>query len=49
MKKELNLKVVTIGTPDISSLPEWEKKVFYSTLLNRILELAGKKENDKEK
>lgn len=40
------LKVVTIGTPDIAALQESERRLFFETLYARVLELAKeKKEN----
>ena len=37
--KEQTIGVVTTGTSSICELPESEAKVFYATLLARILEL----------
>ena len=34
-----DLKVFSVGQPSVSSLSESEQKVFYITLLTRILEL----------
>jgi hypothetical protein len=40
--KKKECKVTTIGKPNIKALSESERAVFYSTLLQRILELAEK-------
>ena len=37
--KTTNFTVTVTGKADISSLPEYEKRIFYSALLNRITEL----------
>ena len=37
--KTTNFTVTVTGKADISSLPEYEKRIFYSTLLSRITEL----------
>lgn len=44
LKTELEIEVV--GTPDITALPDSERRLFFETLLMRVLELAkDKKEN----
>ena len=46
-----DLKVFSVGQPSVSSLSESEQKVFYITLLTRILELRKQqleKEEDNE-
>ena len=46
-----DLKVFSVGQPSVSSLSESEQKVFYITLLTRILELRKQqleKEEDKD-
>ena len=37
--KTTNFTVIVTGKADITSLPEYEKRIFYSALLNRITEL----------
>ena len=37
--KTTDIKVITIGKADISSLPQYEQTVFFSALLKRINEL----------
>lgn len=37
--KTTNFTVTVTGKADISSLPEYEKRIFYSALLRRITEL----------
>ena len=37
--KTTNFTVTVTGKADISSLPEYEKRIFYSALLSRITEL----------
>lgn len=37
--KTTNFTVIVTGKADISSLPEYEKRILYSALLNRITEL----------
>ena len=37
--KTTNFTVTVTGKADISSLPEYEKQIFYSALLSRITEL----------
>ena len=37
--KTTNFTVTVTGKADISSLPEYEKRIFYSALLSRISEL----------
>ena len=37
--KTTNFTVIVTGKADISSLPEYEKRIFYSALLSRITEL----------
>lgn len=46
-----DLKVFSVGQPSVNSLSESEQKVFYITLLTRILELRKQqleKEEDNE-
>lgn len=45
-QKKLDLKVETIGEPNVAVLPEAEQHTFFETLLNRITEL--KAEDDKK-
>lgn len=45
-QKKLDLKVETIGEPNVAALPEAEQHTFFETLLNRIKEL--KAEDDKK-
>ena len=37
--KTTNFTVIVTGKADIYSLPEYEKRIFYSALLSRITEL----------
>ena len=37
--KTTNFTVIVTGKADITSLPEYEKRIFYSALLSRITEL----------
>ena len=37
-KKQINLKVTTVGEPDICKLSESEQKAFYVSMLMRILD-----------
>lgn len=37
-KKQVNLKVTTVGEPDICKLSESEQKAFYVSMLMRILD-----------
>ena len=37
------LKVIAVGTPDISNLPDSEQRLFFETLYVRVLELAKDK------
>ena len=39
MSKKHNFKVTHVGKPSITDLPKSEQKVFFSTLLDRILDL----------
>ena len=39
MSKKHNFKVTHVGKPSITDLPKSEQKVFFSTLLVRILDL----------
>ena len=39
MSKKHSFKVTHVGKPSITDLPKSEQKVFFSTLLNRILDL----------
>jgi len=39
-RTQQELEVIAIGEPDIESLPEGERAVFYTTLLKRLEELA---------
>ena len=39
MTKKHSFKVTHIGKPSITDLPQSEQKVFFSTLLDRILDL----------
>ena len=34
------LEVVTVGTPDITALSDDERRVFFETIMARVLELA---------
>lgn len=45
-QKKLDLKVETIGEPNVAVLPEAEQHTFFETFLNRITEL--KAEDDKK-
>ena len=40
LKTELELEVVTVGTPDITALSDDERRVFFETIMARVLELA---------
>ena len=48
MKKTGILNIEFIGTTDLDSLPESERKTFYSTLLARIQELYQNGKTDKK-
>lgn len=37
-RKQVNLKVTTVGEPDICKLSESEQKAFYVSMLMRILD-----------
>lgn len=37
-RKQVNLKVTTVGEPDICNLSESEQKAFYVSMLIRILD-----------
>lgn len=39
MSKKHSFKVTHVGKPSITDLPKSEQKVFFSTLLDRILDL----------
>ena len=39
MSKKHSFKVTHVGMPSITDLPKSEQKVFFSTLLDRILDL----------
>lgn len=39
MSKKHSFKVTHVGKPSITDLPQSEQKVFFSTLLDRILDL----------
>ena len=39
MSKKHSFKVTHVGKPSITDLPNSEQKVFFSTLLDRILDL----------
>ena len=40
------LEVISVGTSDVSNLPDSEQRLFFETLYQRVLELAkDKKEN----
>ena len=39
MTKKQSFKVTHVGKPSITDLPKSEQKVFFSTLLDRILDL----------
>lgn len=41
-KKQPNLKVTTVGEPDISKMSESEQKAFYVAMLMRILDKRRK-------
>lgn len=43
-KVKTELKVVSVGSPSVETLSEAEQKVFFETLLNRMLELKQKKD-----
>ena len=48
MSKKHSFKVTHVGKPSITDLPKSEQKVFFSTLLDRILDLQrlqAKEEN----
>ena len=34
------LEIVTVGTPDITPLSDDERRVFFETIMERVLELA---------
>lgn len=40
-----DLKVNSIGKPDLMALPETEKRIFFETLLVHIKELCAKEDN----
>ena len=40
------LEIVTVGTPDITTLSENEQRIFFETIFERVLELA-KERNEK--
>ena len=42
-RNKVNIEVRAIGKPSIATLSESEQQVFYTTLLKRIIELAGGK------
>lgn len=45
--KELNLQVIAVGEPNLTSLPDYQAQDLYSVLLRRIAELAnGGKDNE---
>lgn len=46
-KKDINLKVVTIGEPNIDALSDAERRVFLKSLLDIIIE--KKQEDDRKK
>ncbi len=48
-KANPELKVVSVGEPSVEALSQAEQKVFYETLLNRMLELKQKKDELNEK
>ena len=48
-KVKPELKVVSVGSPSVEALSEAEQKVFFETLLNRMLELKQKKDELNEK
>lgn len=37
------LEIVTVGTPDIAMLSENERRIFFETIFERVLELAKEK------
>lgn len=43
-RNKWDIEVRAIGKPSIVALSESEQQVFYTTLLKRIIELAGGKE-----
>ena len=43
-KTQPELKIIFEGEPSVESLSKAEQKVFYETLLNRIIELKQKKD-----
>ena len=43
-KANPELKVISVGSPSVEALSEAEQKVFFQTLLNRMLELKQKKD-----
>lgn len=43
-KAKPELKIIFEGEPSVESLSKAEQKVFYETLLNRIIELKQKKD-----
>lgn len=45
-KKDINLKVVTIGEPNIDAMSEAERRVFLKALLDIIIE--KKREDDRK-
>ena len=49
MKKTGILNIEFIGTIDLDSLPESERKTFYSTLLARIQELYQNSKTNEER
>lgn len=46
-KKDINLKVVTIGEPNMDAMSEAERRVFLKSLLDIIIE--KKQEDDRKK
>lgn len=39
-RAETELEIVTVGTPDITALSNDERRVFFETIMARVLELA---------
>lgn len=48
-KTKPELKITFEGEPSVEALSQAEQKVFYETLLNRMLELKQKKDELNEK
>ena len=46
--KQPKLTLIFDGEPNINALPESEQKVFYTTLLERIIELYRAKDKDEQ-